>query len=498
MMDEDESDWQPAADASPTLLSGLDALAGGHLDAAATTLARAPEANHDPHVVYRIGVAQSLSGNPNAAIASWRRTLRLDAAFAPALYDLALAYMTTGDIPQATLTFSRLIDFFPDHAEGRFNFGNLLFRIGRTEDAVAMYAPLTDSPDPPRGILVNLGRALRRLGRLTEADACYRRALLSDPNDHFTHWNRAHVLFLMERWTEGFAAWEHRLHAGMGPPETPNLPEWTTGDPPSRLLLIGEQGHGDALQCLRYVSPLITRRASPILALHPALAPLVRVLLPEISVFAFSEISQITADAWAPLFSLPHRLALPAPDAVPEPATQDTFATGLGTLRAAAPDLGLRPRVGLAWAGNPKHDNDHWRSMALDNLSPLIAARPDISWISLQVGAAAAQAPLCPTLQNLPPPADFLETAHTIVALDLVITVDTAVAHVAGCLGIPTWIMLAAEPDWRWGPTDTTTPWYASARLFRQATLGDWAPVVATIGTALACSLPTPDAEKSL
>jgi len=480
-------EWLPAADASPELCAGLDALAGGRLGEAAAHLKAAPETATEPQAAYRLGVAQSLSGDPQSAIATWRRTLRLDAAHAAALYDLALACVTVGDLPQAALAFSRLLDLAPEHAEGRFNFGNLLYRMGRTEAAVAMYAPLTEGDDPPHGILVNLGRALRRLGRLAEADACYRRALLADPGDHFTHWNRSHVLFLSGRWADGFAAWEHRLAIGMGPPVRPNLPEWQAGPLPARLLAVGEQGHGDALQCLRYLPLLAERGCRAALALHPALAPLARELLPpDIPVMPFEAAETAAADAWAPLFSLPHRLGLPTPEAAPEPAASPAFAAGIAAIRAAAPDLGPRPRIGLVWAGNPAHDNDAWRSLPLPALAPLLAARPDAAWISLQTGEAAAQAVAMPQLRTLDPPADFRVTAQRAAALDLMISVDTAAAHLAATLGVRTWILLAAEPDWRWGPDRSTTPWYAEARLFRQQALGDWADPVARAADALA------------
>ncbi len=421
----DDTDWRPAAP-SPGLAAGLDALAGGRLAEAEALLSAAPEAATDPHVVYRIGVAQSLSGNA-AAIDSWKRALRLDAAFAPALYDLALAHLAADDAAQAFLAFTRLLAARPDHAEGRFNFGNLLYRLGRTEEAVALYAPLTEGPNPPRGILVNLGRALRRLGRLDEADACYRRALLDNPDDHFTYWNRSHALFLMGRWADGFAAWEHRLKIGKGPPIRPALPRWTSGDPPPRLLVLGEQGHGDALHALRWLPPLIARGCRPTLALHPALVPLARTLLPDVPILRFDRAAEAEAEAWSPLFSLPHRLGLPAPGDTAEPAACPAFAAGLAAVRAAA-ESGPRPRIGVVWAGNPEHDNDRWRSMPLSALSPLFAARPDATWISLQTGAAAAQAEALPTLLRPAPPADFLDSARRIAGLDLLISVDTAAA----------------------------------------------------------------------
>lgn len=463
--------WQPDDDASPTLRAGLDALAAGRLDQARMLLAAAPETASEPEVAYRLGVAEALLGD-TAAIATWRRTLRLDAAFAPALYDLAVAYTRTGDAAQAGLMFSRLLNADPDHAQGRFNYGNLLFRLGRAEEAVAIYAPLIAAANPPRDALVNLGRALRRAGRLIEADACYRRALHANPGDHIAHWNRAHVLFLQGRWAEGFAAWEHRLAAGMTPPVRPALPEWTGGPLPARLLLVGEQGHGDAIQCLRYVPEVAARGCAPVLAVHDSLLPLARLLLPQVTAVAFAEADDAAADAHAPLFSLPHRLGLPDPAAVAEPARAPAFATGLAALRRT--HSSGRPRIGLVWAGNPAHDNDRWRSIDRQELEPLIAARPDLNWVSLQYGDADA-----------PPLDDFAATARAVAGVDLLISVDTAAAHVAGTLGMPVWLLLAAEPDWRWGMTGETTPWYASARLFRQERLGDWQPVIARLAASL-------------
>lgn len=483
-----DADWTPPPDASTELRDGLAALAASRFAEAADRLAAAPETAGDPHAAYRLGVAQALAGDAIAAIATWKRTLRLDAAFPAALYDIALAHATAGDLPAAAFGFSRLVALHPEHAAGRFNLGNLLFRMGRAEEAVDAYAPLIAGESPPRDALLNTGRALRRLGRLGEADACYCRALLDDPDDRLAHWNRAHVLFLMGRWRDGFDAWENRLALGMGPPLRPALPEWRGGPLPTRLLAIAEQGQGDALQCLRYVPALAARGCAVRVALHDGLIGLARTLLPMADILSFAEAETADADAWAPLFSLPHRLGLPDPAAVAELAATPECAAGLAAIRAAAPSPGPRPRVGLARAGNPAHDNDRWRSIGAADAARLVAARPDIAWVSLSPGAAM------PPEVETPDLPDFLATARLAAGLDLVISVDTAAAHLAAGLGVPTWILLPAEPDWRWGWRGETTPWYASARLFRQADLGDWPPVLAAVAAALATALPRKDA----
>jgi Tfp pilus assembly protein PilF len=464
--------WRPPADASPELRDGIAALEAGRLGEAAALLTQAPESRTEPEVAYRVGVAHAIGGDAGAAIAAWRGTLRLDATFAPALYDLGVAYTQAGEVAQAGLIFARLLAIHSDHAEGRFNYGNLLFRIGRAEEAVAVYAPLLDAPSPSRDSLVNIGRALRRAGRLDEADACYRRSLLDRPDDAIAHWNRAHVLFLQGRWAEGFAAFEHRLAAGMTPPLAPALPEWTGGALPPRLLLLAEQGHGDAIQCLRYVPEVAARGCAPVLAVHESLVGLVRALLPGTETLGFGAAADARAEAHAPLFSLPHRLGLPEPGSVPEPARNPAFDAGIAALRRTHPRR--RPRIGLVWAGNPGHDNDRWRSMPKETLLRLVAARPDLDWVNLQFGDPEG-----------PRFSDFAATARAIGDLDLLIAVDTAAAHVAGTLGVPVWLLLAAEPDWRWGITGSTTPWYASARLFRQGRLGDWKPVIGAVEAAL-------------
>jgi len=146
--------------------------------------------------------------------------------------------------------------------------------------------------------------------------------------------------------------------------------------------------------------------------------------------------------------------------------------------------------IGVLWAGNPGHDNDAIRSTTLGNLAPLIQEHPELNWQSLQVGDQDFLKSYEAEHENLqlspmPEVSDFLDTAHLIYELDLVICVDTAVAHLAATLGIATWILIATEPDWRWGQQGSTTPWYPCVRLFRQKNLGDWQPVVTEINQAL-------------
>jgi len=278
MMTETYPDINLTQNSSPELKNAARQFGDEQYYEAISAFKNCPEIKTDPEVNFQLGLSQKLCGEINEAISTWKQTLKLDATFAPALYYLAKTYSEMSDAPQAMALFTRLLMFHPEHLEGKFHFGILLYNIGRTEDAIHTFASLSCLPNPPHGVLVNLGRALRRAGRLEEADACYRRALIEAPNDAFLQWNRSHVLCLLGKWGAGFAAWEYRLQATVKLPFTPDLVEWKGGTLPNTLLIIGEQGHGDTIQCLRYIPYLLERGCQPTLVIHPALVSLTQKL----------------------------------------------------------------------------------------------------------------------------------------------------------------------------------------------------------------------------
>jgi hypothetical protein len=259
------------------------------------------------------------------------------------------------------------------------------------------------------------------------------------------------------------------------------------------LLIHTEQGAGDAIQFARYLTPAAQRCRRLILVCRADLMPLFATIpgIAELREAGTIQVSEF--DTYCPLLSLPL-----------------VFGTTLETIPGAVPYLdiatlqrrktpsilpaGTRPKIGIVWAGSPTYRNDRHRSIALSELLPILRL-PDFDFYSLQKGER------CRDLLGLPPDcrvqdldpslADFGDTALVIDALDLVITVDTAVAHLAGALAKPVWTLLPEVPDWRWGLTDPTTPWYPSMRLFRQDRGGDWAAVMERISEALARMLNT-------
>ncbi len=241
-----------------------------------------------------------------------------------------------------------------------------------------------------------------------------------------------------------------------------------------------EQGFGDTLQFARYL-PLLTRRGAHVVL--QAAAPLIPLLqgIPGILVVERGRLP--SHDVWVDQMSLP-RLFRTVAETIPATSGYLTPNSVLADARDTALPFGLR--IGIAWAGNPAHHNDRRRSMPVSALAPIVGAGACML-VSLQVGPQAPDISKVFGIKDLSHQlTDFAETAALIAGLDLVITVDTAVAHLAGALGIPTWLMLAHAPDWRWMLNRDDSPWYSSMRLFRQEQPGDWAGVVERVASALA------------
>ena len=242
--------------------------------------------------------------------------------------------------------------------------------------------------------------------------------------------------------------------------------------------MLAEQGFGDTIQLCRYLPPLVAGGAQVVLECAAPLLPLLR-CLPGVTLIRPGA-ARPPYDVWTDQMSLP-RLFGTALDTIP---CQDSYLHA-DPARVAAWAASLPPglRVGLAWAGNPLHSNDRRRSIPPDALAPLLAAAPG-AFISLQVGAAASAAARL-GVTSAGSLADFGETAALATNLDLVITVDTAVAHLCGALGVPTWVLLPHAPDWRWLLGRDDSPWYNAMRLFRQDRPGDWAGVIGRVAAAL-------------
>jgi tetratricopeptide (TPR) repeat protein len=364
----------------------------------------------------------------------------------------------------------------------------VLYKLGRHDEALASYdraiAWMPDRAD----FHFNRGFILGRLGRHVEALASFDRAIALKPDYVDAHHNRSLKLLLLGHYNDGFKAYEWRQRTPHKPLQF-TQPQWHGESIADKTILLhAEQGFGDTLQMLRYL-PLVKSRAARVIlvlhGLHSAIDPLLEALADGITVLEPGA-SIPPFDVHCSLMSLPLAFRTEI-DTVPAPipyltAPADRLAVWRHRLPASA-----APRIGLAWAGSPTNANDRHRSIALERLAPLFDVA-GVSWVSLQQKyrpgdlSALSRFPIERIDDAL---ADFGDTAAAIGQCDLVISVDTSIAHLAGGLGKPVWVLLPHVPDWRWLLDRADSPWYPTARLFRQGRIGDWDGVIADVGKEL-------------
>jgi hypothetical protein len=329
------------------------------------------------------------------------------------------------------------------------------------------------------------------MNRLPEAVDAFRGALAHSPAFAHAHWNLALALLAQGDYSEGFREYEWRLHLGELGGRAPRLPvaRWHGEDLRDRtLLLTAEQGIGDALQFVRFASHAADRGGRVIVQAGEELRPLLATAA-GVAATIGSDDDVSKFDFELPLLSLPHVLGVadPTSGAVRRYLQSDPKRRAGIASRIASPDASSM-RIGVAWAGAAHHRNDRRRSLPLAALTSLFAL-PGTRWHSLQKGPAASQLARVGEAADvipLDPDADFTHTAALVDLLDAVVTVDTSIAHLAGALGKPTFVLLPFAADWRWGVAGERSAWYPSARLFRQPSPGDWGGAIASLRAALA------------
>ena len=403
---------------------------------------------------------------------------------------LGAALTQLSDYPAAEAELRQALKLNPNLAEAHNNLSILLTRLVRPAEAAdhsrQAVALMPNSAD----MALNQGKALRDLGRLQEALAAFQNAVRLAPNLAEAHFAVATIELALGDFAKGWPGFEWRLRLpgfGFALPDL-GKPGWQGDDLNDRTILLhAEQGLGDTLQFLRYV-PLVAARGGKVLLLvQPALKRLLEGFPGVEQVFGFGE-ALPDYDLHCPLMRLPRRFG----------TTVDTIPTAEPLLAAPEADQALwrsrfghsgRPGIGLAWAGNPAHANDHNRSAPLAALTPLLGLA-GLRWVSLQKDVPATDAATLATYSEMLQPGaaltDMAATAGLIAALDLVISVDTAVAHLAGMMGKPVWLLLPHAPEWRWLGTRGDSPWYPSARLFRQPEPGNWRAAAEEVRVALA------------
>jgi tetratricopeptide (TPR) repeat protein len=460
-------------------MKGDKAAAVRLLGRAATLLPKRPD------IAYNHGVALRECGKLDAAADEWRRTLGLDPNHRDASANLALALDQLGDPAAAAKAYGRMLERWPDDRDALFNFGNLCQRAGETKGARALYEHLLAKHPAFVAGWVNLGMLGKREGRWAEAEQSYRKAIALDAGSAAAHFNLANLLLQRGRWREGFVEYEWRLRMPEAPRFAFPYPLWTgTETAGTRVLLWGDQGYGDAIQFLRFADALIGRGHRGFAVVKTELRGLAATA-PGIEA-AFGPGDELPeADVQIALASLPHQLGLAEAGQLVRPPY----------LRAPVEDPGIAKSgfsVGLVWAGDPRHPNDAHRSARLEDLASLFAV-PSVDWFSLQLGPARDQLAASPWASQVtdlaPRLVDFSASAAAVERLDLVVTVDTSTAHLAGALGRPGFVLLPyVDCDWRWLDAGDATPWYPSLRLYRQAAVRDWGSVTDAVAAALAAA----------
>jgi tetratricopeptide (TPR) repeat protein len=427
------------------------------------------------------------------ALKDYDRTVALRPDFAEAHNNRGNALSELGRRADAIEAFDRALALKLDYAEAYNNRGNIRLELNRSDLALADYDRALALKPQDAGTLVNRGSALRHLNRRDDALASLDAAIALNPELAEAYWNRALACLSFGDFEQGWRdyEWRWRRNVKEMSPRDFAQPQWRGEDLSGRTVLLhAEQGFGDSIQFVRYLPMVLAKGAKVVLEIPDDLKPLIA---PAHGVVMASRGEKLPPfDLHCPLMSLPLAFATTLATV---PATVPYLrvpADRIEKWRARLPRTGA-PRIGLAWSGKPTHKNDHNRSIPLAQLAPLLT-QSGFQFVSLQKEIRDADRKALQDVSSLlhlgGAFADFADTAATIACLDLVIAVDTAVAHLAGAMGKPVWILLPAIGDWRWMTEREDSPWYPTAWLLRQPPMGDWANVIACLVRELASFTP--------
>lgn len=440
-----------------------------------------------------MAVARQQAGDGAEAVRIYQRILAADPGFAPAWINSGVALRGLGRVDAGVACLLHGVALKPDDAGARSNLGNALRAAGRLEEARDSHLTAIEL-DPEGGSFVyNLGLVLRDLGDLDGAIARFDAAESMGYSTAELKWDRALALLLRGDMARGFAEYEWRWDIPDSKPRGLEGPAWTGEDLSGKTLLVyAEQGFGDTIQFVRYL-PLVADRAAKVV--FECQEPLARLFQASeacagIEIVARDRDPLPEYDYQIALLSLPHRT-----DTGLVPADAPYLAPAAEMPRVSNRSDGLH--VGLVWAGKPSHRNDRNRSLTLSDLAPLLEVS-GAYFYSLQMGDSADTiAPMgyASVVRDLRPViGDFADSAALLQSFDLLITADTAPAHLAGALCRPVWTLVPFAPDWRWRTGSEDTPWYPSMRLFRQSAPRQWDDVVLRLRQALEARVAKADA----
>jgi tetratricopeptide (TPR) repeat protein len=427
-------------------------------------------------------------GRAQEALDEFRQVLARAPQRAEARANCGIAYAALGELEQAVAEFDSALAIVPGHLGAHYNRGLILHDLGNYAASLDAHERVIAAAPEHAGAWLHRGRALAALNRLDEAVASYGKSDAIRKDDPNVHFSQALALLALGDYRGGFEKYEARWRrSGMPAQKSRGRPLWLGEYPLSRktVLLHAEQGFGDTIQFARYVPLLTSTGAKVVLEVQSELTALMASLDGGAKIIARGE-APPPFDVHCPLGSLPLALRT-EPDTVPADIPYlraDEVALAKWSARIGALE---RPRIAIAWSGNPSHFNDRNRSISFDRLAPLFSVPAHFLSIQRDVHSGDTERlagesrvfHLGGELEN------FTDTAAVIALSDLVISADTAVAHVAGAMGRPLWVLIPFQPDWRWTLDGETSPWYPTARLFRQASLGDWDGVIARVAAEL-------------
>jgi tetratricopeptide (TPR) repeat protein len=476
-----------------------DALTGmGRLADALAAFQRAVALRANDHKLRKcLGNAFSRMEKYGEAEASYREALKLSPKYADAINDLGITQARQGHFDQAIVTYRQAIGVKPNFAEAHNNMGNALRNSSRFEESVDCYLKALQHKPDYADAHNNLGIAYAELGRFDEAVASYTRCLKVRPEHVDAHMNRALTWLRKGDYAQGWAEYEWRWKKRNLTPRPPIMPQWN-GFPLAgrRILLITEQGLGDTLQFIRF-APLLKRQGAGAVILECP-EKLIKLLSrsPGVDHLVPQGKPLPDYDVYCALMNVPGLTATSVeaiPSEVPYIFPDPDLCVHWKRELARIPGL----KVGINWQGNPKYAGDRHRSIPLKYFEQLSRV-PGVQLVSLQKNAGLDQ---LDGLNGKFPVVDlgrkldentgpFMDTAAVLKNLDLFITSDTAVAHLAGALGVPVWMPLSTTPDWRWMTHREDNPWYPTMRIFRQNTHMAWGPVFDRMAAELRAMVP--------
>jgi tetratricopeptide (TPR) repeat protein len=428
-----------------------------------------------------LGNALQVQGTLPQAIETYRRALRHQGDHGLTLCNLGNALRESQRLEEALSTLELAVRVQPDNVAAHNNLGNVLQDLGRLEEARTCFSRAIKMAPRQAEFHLNLGTVLRDQGQVLPALAEFERSLILHPDHPHAVWCRGMALLSMGRFDEGWADYESRLRSPLCHFRRFDQPQWSGEPLNGRTLLVHcEQGLGDTLQFIRYVQLLGQRDGRVIVGVQPELMPL-------LAASGFTGMVSLEEplppfDLQVPLMSLPlvfrtraNSIPCDVPYLAADPARVERWREKLRHYS------GLK--VGIVWQGRPTFRGDRLRSVPLSCFAPLVV--PDVHLFSLQKGAGSEQLAahgeslgvidLAEQLDN--EGGAFMDTAAVMQQLDMVITSDTAAAHLAGALGVKVWVALSAAPEWRWMMRRDDSPWYPTMRLFRQRRPVEWTDV---------------------